>query len=140
MQLEGKVAIVTGGGTGVGRATAHLLADHGCSVVVNYSRSKEGAEETAADCEKRGVKAIAVRADVSQDDDCRAMVAEAERAFGRLDVLINNAGTTKFAAHGDLDALDPQDWSDILNVNLVGPFLCTRAARSLLEAGDGGEM
>lgn len=140
MKLEGKAALVTGAGTGVGRQTAFQLADHGCDVLVNYSRSREGAEETAAECIRRGVKAIAVQADVSQDADCRAMVSEAEKAFGRLDVLINNAGQTKFCAHDDLDGLDPEDWQQILGVNLVGPFLCTRAARSLLEAGEGGEV
>jgi 3-oxoacyl-[acyl-carrier protein] reductase len=140
MELESRAAIVTGGGTGVGRQTAIQLAKHGCSVLVNYSRSKEAAEETAAECRRLGVDALAVRADVSNDDDCRAMVAEAAKVFGRLDVLINNAGQTKFVAHDNLDGLDPADWTQILNVNLVGPFLCTRAARSLLEADDGGEI
>ncbi len=140
MNLEGKSAIVTGGGTGVGLQTALLLAEQGCSVLVNYSRSREGAEKAAAECERRGVKAIAVRADVSQDEDCRAMVAEAEKAFGRLDVLINNAGYTKFVGHDDLDGLEPEDWQKILGVNLLGPFLCTRAARPLLEADGGGEI
>ncbi len=140
MNLEGKAAIVTGAGTGVGQQTAIRLAEQGCSVLVNYQNSREGAEQTATECEKRGVKALAVRADVSQDKDCRAMVAEAEKAFGRLDVLINNAGYTKFVAHDNLDGLDPEDWQKILNVNLMGPFLCARAARSLLEAGDGGEI
>jgi len=140
MNLEGKAAIVTGAGTGVGQQTAIRLAEQGCSVLVNYQNSREGAEQTATECEKRGVKALAVRADVSQDKDCRAMVAEAEKAFDRLDVLINNAGYTKFVAHDNLDGLDPEDWQKILNVNLMGPFLCARAARSLLEAGDGGEI
>lgn len=140
MNLEGKAAIVTGSGTGVGQQTAFQLADHGCNVLVNYSRSREGAEATAAECVRRGVKAIAVRADVSQDADCRAMVGEAEKAFGQLDILVNNAGQTKFCAHDDLEGLDPEDWQQILAVNLVGPFLCTRAARTLLEAGDGGDV
>jgi 3-oxoacyl-[acyl-carrier protein] reductase len=140
MDLEGKAAIVTGGGTGVGHQTALLLADQGCSVLVNYSRSRDGAEKAAAECEKRGVKAIAVRADVSQDGDCRAMVSEAEKAFGQLDILINNAGYTKFVPHENLDGLEPDDWQKILSVNLLGPFLCSRAARPLLEAGDGGEI
>ena len=140
MNLEGTAAIVTGGGTGVGRETAIKLAEQGCSVLVNYSRSREGAEAAAKECEKRGVKAIAVRADVSEDEDCRAMVADAEKAFGRLDILINNAGYTKFVSHENLDGLDPEDWQKILNVNLMGPFLCARAARSLLAAGDGGEI
>jgi 3-oxoacyl-[acyl-carrier protein] reductase len=140
MQLAGKAAIVTGAGTGVGRQTALQLADVGCSVLVNYSRSREAAEATAEECERRGVRAIAVRADVSSDEDCRQMVAEASKAFGRLDVLVNNAGQTKFMAHDDLEGLDAADWMQILSVNLVGPFLCTRAARGLLEADGGGEI
>jgi 3-oxoacyl-[acyl-carrier protein] reductase len=140
MDLQGRAAIVTGAGTGVGRQTAIKLAEHGCSVLANYSRSREGAEDTAAECEKLGVKALAVRADVAEDEDCRAMVAEAEKAFGRLDVLVNNAGYTKFVNHNDLEGLEPSDWQRILGVNLMGPFLCARAARPLLEADDGGEI
>jgi 3-oxoacyl-[acyl-carrier protein] reductase len=141
MNLEGKAAVVTGGGTGVGRASSILLAEQGCSVLVNYSRSRDGAEATAAECEARGVKAIAFQADVSQDDDCRAMAAAAEKAFGRVDVLLNNAGQTKFCGHSDLDGLDPADWQQILGVNLVGPFLATRALRDQLAEGtDGGEI
>jgi len=140
MNLEGRAAIVTGAGTGVGRETAIKLAKQGCSVLANYSRSREGAEATAAECEKLGVKALAVRADVSEDADCRAMVGEAEKAFGRLDVLVNNAGYTKFVPHHDLEGLEPSDWQRILAVNLMGPFLCARAARALLEADDGGEI
>jgi len=140
MELEGKAAIVTGAGTGVGSQTAIRLARQGCSVLVNYSRSREGAEKTAAECEKLGVKAIAVRADVAEDADCRAMVSEAERAFNRLDVLVNNAGFTKFVGHADLEGLDASDWQKILAINLIGPFQCTRAARELLEADGGGEI
>ena len=140
MDLQGKAAIVTGGGTGVGQATALRLAEHGCSVLVNYSRSQEGAERTAAECEKRGVRSLAFRADVSRDADCRAMAAAAEERFGRLDVLVNNAGFTKFVAHSDLEGLEIEDWQRILGVNLIGPFLCTRACRDLLAAGDGGEI
>jgi len=140
MDLKGKAAVVTGGGTGVGRATCLQLAAAGCSVLVNYSRSKEGAESTAKLAREQGVEAIAFQADVARDDACRAMVAEAERAFGRLDVLVNNAGTTRFIAHADLEAVQQQDWLDILSVNLLGPFQCTRAALPLLRADGGGEV
>ncbi len=141
MNVEGKAAIVTGGGTGVGRATALQLADRGCSVLVNYSRSQDSAEAVAAEAESRGVKALAYKADVAEDEQCRAMVREAERAFGQLDVLVNNAGTTKFVPHAQLEGLEAEDWSRILNVNLLGPFQCSRAAESLLRAGDdGGEI
>ena len=140
MDLKGKAAIVTGGGTGVGRATAIQLAEAGCSVLVNYSRSQAGAEETARLAGECGVQALAFQADVAEDSECRAMVAEAEKVFGRLDVLVNNAGTTKFVAHRDLDGLDFDDWMRIYAVNTVGPFQCTRAALPLLTSEGGGEV
>ena len=140
MDLEGKSAIVTGSGTGVGKATAIRLARLGCSVLVNYSRSREAAEQVAAEVESHGVRALAVRADVAQDVDCRAMIAAAEKAFGRLDVLVNNAGTTRFIPHADLEAVDDEAWDQILRVNLLGPFQCTRAARESLRADGGGEV
>lgn len=140
MQIEGKAAIVTGGGTGVGRATALQLAEHGCAVLVNYSRSRDAAEAVAQEAEAHGVKALAFQADVAEDADCRAMVREAERAFGQLDVLVNNAGTTKFIPHAQLEDVEAEDWNRILQVNLVGPFQCSRAAAELLRAGDGGEI
>ncbi|MCP4035458.1 MAG: SDR family oxidoreductase [bacterium] len=140
MEIQGKAAIVTGAGTGVGRATALQLADRGCAVLVNYSRSRDAAEAVAGEAEKRGVKALAFKADVAEDAQCCAMVREAERAFGGLDVLVNNAGTTKFVPHAQLEDLDIEDWNRILQVNLVGPFQCSRAAADLLAATDGGEI
>ena len=129
MKLEGKAAIVTGSGTGVGRETALALAQGGCHVLVNYSRSRDEAEQTCAEVRALGVKSIAVQADIAQDAACRGMVAAAVEAFGRLDVLVNNAGTTTFISHGDLEAVQDEDWQRIMGVNLVGPFQCARAAR-----------
>jgi len=140
MQLEGKAAIVTGAGTGVGRSTALALAERGCSVVVNYSRSKDAAEEVAAGARDRGVRALAVRADVSRDEDCRALVATAAKELGRLDVLVNNAGTTSFIPHQELERVRDEDWETILGVNLKGPFQCSRAALPALKADGGGEI
>jgi 3-oxoacyl-[acyl-carrier protein] reductase len=138
VELPGKAAIVTGAGTGVGRATALALAQRGCSVLVNYSRSREAAEATAAQAAALGVRAVAFRADVAVDADCRALVAAAERELGRLDVLVNNAGITRFIAHGDLERVSDDDWQQILAVNLKGPFQCARAARAALErSGEG---
>jgi 3-oxoacyl-[acyl-carrier protein] reductase len=102
MMLQGKAAIVTGSATGVGRETALALARQGCHVLVNYSRSQAEAEQTQADVEALGVKSVLVQADVARDQDCRALVDAAVGAFGRLDVLVNNAGTTSFINHGDL--------------------------------------
>ncbi len=138
MQIQGKAAIVTGGGTGVGRETGLALARLGCHVLVNYSRSRDDAERTSAEIRALGVKSIAVQADVARDAECRAMVEAALRAFGRLDVLVNNAGTTSFINHGDLDAVGDDDWQRIMAVNLQGPFQCARAARSALETDGGG--
>jgi 3-oxoacyl-[acyl-carrier protein] reductase len=136
--LAGQAAIVTGGGTGVGRATALALARLGCSVVVNYSRSKDEAERTAAEVAALGVRGLAVAADVADDAACRGLVASAVRELGRLDVLVQSAGTTAFIPHTDLERVSDADWDRILAVNLKGPFQCARAARGpMLETGGG---
>ena len=140
MQVGGKAAIVTGGGTGVGRATALELARQGCDVLVNYSRSKDDAERTAADVRALGVRSVAVRADVAEDADCRSMVATAVREFGRLDVLVQSAGTTVFVPHAELDKLSVEDFQRVYAVNVIGPFQCARAAKAAIEASGGGEV
>jgi 3-oxoacyl-[acyl-carrier protein] reductase len=140
MELAGKVAIVTGGGTGVGRATALALGARGCAVAVNYSRSREQAERTAEEVRALGPRAIALQADVTDDGACRTLVEATLRELGRLDVLVNNAGTTVFVPHGDLDALHDDDWQRVLAVNLLGPFHCARAARGAMEAAGAGAI
>jgi 3-oxoacyl-[acyl-carrier protein] reductase len=140
VNLDGKAAVVTGAGTGVGAATARALARRGCAVLANYSRSKQGAEETAAAAASAGVKSLAFRADVSDDGDCRAMVEAAVSELGRLDVLVNNAGTTTFIPHADLEKVDAEAWQSIMAVNVAGPFQCARAAKAAMEANDGGEV
>jgi 3-oxoacyl-[acyl-carrier protein] reductase len=140
VELEGKAAIVTGSSTGVGRETALGLARRGCSVLVNYAHSKDEAEKTAAGVEKLGVAAVLCRADVSDDAACVDMVAQATAAFGRLDVLVNNAGTTTFVPHGNLDGLSGDDWDTILAVNLKGPFFCSRAVVPEMRKQGGGEI
>lgn len=140
MKVEGKAAVITGGGTGVGRATGLALGKLGCSVLVNYSRSKKEAEETAKDIAALGVKAIPFKADVADDAMCRAMIEEAVKEFGRLDILVNNAGTTSFIPHPDLDAVKDEDWDRIMAVNVKGTFQCARAARGPLEEAGEGEI
>src|SRR5690348_10630778 len=123
MELAGRVAIVTGGGTGIGRATALRLAKSGAkAVVVNYSRSEAEAETTARDVAALGAEAITQRADVADESQVKALIASTVDHFGKLDVLVNNAGTTHFIAHPDLDALTDAVWNDILGVNLKGTF------------------
>lgn len=140
MELEGKAAVVTGGGTGVGRATALRLAKSGCSVAINYSRSKEDAEQAAADVAALGVRSLAVQADVADDAACRRLIGQAVETFGRLDVLVNNAGTTDFIGHENLDDVTGEMWDRIMGVNLRGPFQCARAAREALKASGSGEI
>jgi len=140
MDVDGRAALVTGGGTGVGRATALSLAERGCSVAVNYSRSRAEAEETAELARAKGVRAVALQADVADDTACRALVAGAVRELGRLDVLVQSAGTTSFIPHAKLDDVGDSDWERILAVNLRGPFQCARAARGAIDASGGGEI
>ena len=137
MRVEGKAAIVTGGGTGVGRSTALKLAERGCNVLINYSRSRDEAEATAAEVRARGVQGLAVEANVVDDAACRAMVSAALSAFGRLDILVNNAATTAFIPLDDFEAVGLDDWNRIFDTNVRGVFQCIRAAREALEtAGD----
>jgi len=124
---ERKVAIVTGSATGVGAAAAIMLAERGCNVVVNYTRSEAEAEETARQCRTKGAEAITVQADVSNDDDCKAMAQAAVDTWGRIDYLINNAARTKFNPYPNLDGIDKQDFLDIYAVNVVGAYQMIRA-------------
>jgi 3-oxoacyl-[acyl-carrier protein] reductase len=138
MDLTGRVAIVTGGGTGIGRAVCLRLARAGAkAVVVNYSRSEKNAQATAGELVLLGSDTLVHKADVSNDSAVGAMVAAVRDRYGRLDVLINNAGTTHFIAHPDLDALTEEVWNDILNVNLKGTFYCCRAAAPELRKTGG---
>ena len=138
MDLKGRVALVTGGGTGIGRAVCLRLAKAGAeAVVVNYSRSDKDARATAAELIVLGPDAMAHKADVSNESEVTAMIDALKERYGRLDVLINNAGTTRFIAHPDLDALTDEVWDEILKVNLKGTFYCCRAAAPELRKTSG---
>jgi NAD(P)-dependent dehydrogenase (short-subunit alcohol dehydrogenase family) len=135
MAQDSLYAIVTGSASGLGAATAGILAASGARLVINYSSSQKEAEATAETCRKAGAAEVLVaQGDVSKDDDCRKIVAAAS-GWGRLDILVNNAGTTKHVAHADLDGLSAEDFQRLYGVNTIGPFQMVRAARSLLEAG-----
>jgi NAD(P)-dependent dehydrogenase (short-subunit alcohol dehydrogenase family) len=134
MSKDGLCAIVTGSASGLGAATAAILAKDGARIVVNYSSSQKEAEQTADLCRTAGGEVVVVQGDVSRDEDCRKIVAAAA-PWGRLDALVNNAGITKHVAHGDLDGLSAEDFQRLFGVNTIGPFQMIRAARSLLEAG-----
>lgn len=134
------VVLITGAATGVGRACALQFAGLGYDVVVNYSRSQQDAGQTAADVEAAGAKALVVCCDVSEDAKVREMLKQVGQTFGRLDVLVNNAATTSFIEHADLESLTEEMWDRMLNVNLKGAFFVTRAAAELLRSGDGGAI
>lgn len=138
--MQGKRAIVTGGGTGLGAATAVGLARRGVNVCVNYNSSADAANDVVAQCKTIGVDAFAVKANVGEDSDCRALVAAAVDKFGGVDVLVNNAGITKFAKHTDLDALDAEDFLKLYRVNVVAVYQMTRAAQPHLAAGGKGSV
>lgn len=135
--MEGGVAIVTGGGTGIGASVVRMLGARGVRCVINYASSRDDAEALAAEV---GNGAIAVQADIVEDGACRALVAAAIEAFGRVDFLVNNAGRTKFADHEDLDALDAEDFVDIYRLNTVAAFQMIRAAAPALRASDMGAV
>lgn len=132
-----KVALVTGSATGVGRSVAVRLAKRGYAIAVNYSRSRAEAEETLRLVQAENVPAILCEATVANDTQVRAMVERCRVELGGLDVLINNAGTTKFVPHDDLEALTDDLWDDIFQVNLKGAMYAIRAAMPLLKARKG---
>lgn len=133
MRLDGGVAIVTGSSSGIGAATARQLAAKGCNVVINYSRNAESAQAVADEVRNAGAKAVVVQGDVADDINCRAMAHAALTAWGRIDLLVNNAGTTKFAAQDDLEGLDREDFLRIYGVNVVGAYQMIRACRPAMQ-------
>ena len=138
MDPRGKVAIVTGGGTGIGRAVCIRLAKAaGRAVVVNYSRSAEEAESTVAELRTMGVEAVAQQADVADEAQVNEMIGHTVEQFGGLDILVNSAGTTHFIPHSDLEALTDDVWNDVLSVNLKGTFYCCRSAAPELRKARG---
>jgi len=138
MANEKPAALVTGAATGIGRAAAVALAKHGYDVVINYSRSEEAAKLTAQQAQAAGAKTLLFRCDVSDDGRVRAMLAAAEKEFGRLDVLINNAGTTADVEPKNLEGMKVEDWNRVFNVNVLGLFLVTRAAAPLMKRSPNG--
>ena len=140
MDLKGKVAIVTGGGTGMGKAISMLLAAGGASVAVNYSRSEDDAVATAEELTAAGVEALPIKADVSVAADVARMIEQTERQLGRVDILVNNAGYTQFVPMKDLDGMPEEEWDKIFDVNVKGIWLCTKAAAPAMRRQGGGAV
>ncbi len=140
MKLKDQVAIVTGAGTGMGRAIAERFAAEGAKVLVNYRASKDAAEEVVAGIKEKGGEAETCQANVAVDAEARQMAADAEQRWGRLDVLVNNAGWSKVTPHHQLEDLTDEIWDRTLNTNLRGAFYATRAAVPLMRKSGGGSV
>ena len=140
MDVRDKVVIVTGAGTGVGAAAALKLAAGGAKLCINYAHSEAAAGAVAEACEKAGGEALVLQGDVSQDGDCRRMAASTLERWGRIDGLINNAGTTRMVAQSDLEGLQAEDFLHIYAVNVVGTFQMTRAVVPAMRAAGGGSI
>jgi 3-oxoacyl-[acyl-carrier protein] reductase len=131
------VALITGAATGIGRAAAVALAAAGFDAVINYSRSEQAARETSALAQAKGAKTLLFKCDVSDDPSVRKMLAAVEKEFGRLDALVNNAGTASNVKPGDFEAMTAEEWDRVFAVNVRGMFQVTRAAAPLLKAARG---
>jgi NAD(P)-dependent dehydrogenase (short-subunit alcohol dehydrogenase family) len=139
LDIKGKAAIVTGASSddGIGSECAKILASRGCNVIVNYATNKAGGEKIVAACKAAGANATAVQGDVAKDEDCKRLVQAALDTWGRLDVLVNNAATTKPIPHRRMDLLDAAEFQRIFGVNVIGTYQMTRAAAPHLKtSGD----
>ena len=140
MDMDGRVALVTGGGTGLGRATALGLVERGVLVAVNYSRSRDAAEQVVREIEERGGRSVAVRADVTDGRAVASMVASVEERLGPVDILVNNAGITHYVPSADLGAVTAEMWRRIMDVNVAGAFLCSQAVAPGMQARGAGKI
>ena len=138
MEIKNKIALVTGGATGIGRATVLAFAQAGAAgVAINYRSAKAEAEKLASEVKQAGAEPLLVQGDVKSEADVRRMVGDVEKRFSRLDILVNNAGVTHWVPVKDMQKLTDEIWDDILDVNLKGAFRCVRAAAPLLEKSRG---
>jgi len=133
-------AIITGASSGVGQACALLLASKGYNLIINYASNDQGALQTQIQCEKLGAQVLVIRGDVSDNTVCLEIVRKAIDKFEGVDVLVNNAGTTRFCNHHDLDGLSAQDFQDIYAVNAIAPFQMIRAVQASMKAQGKGSI
>lgn len=140
MDLNNKVALVTGGGTGIGKAVSLELARRGARVAVNYSRSEVDANETVNTILNQGGQALALQANVSIDQEVRNMVDSIIHNFGTVDLLVNNASITKHIALGDLEKATEEVWDELYDVNVKGMFFCARAVAPYMNLSGSGAI
>lgn len=137
MSNTGKTALITGGGTGIGKAVALALADKGVNIAINYSRSENEVQKTCEEISAKGVKAFIFQADISQDQEVREMIKKTVDYFGGLDYLVNSAGTTEHMDAHNLEAVTYEHWNKIMNVNAWGTFIVCRASAAALKKVQG---
>ncbi|HJQ57860.1 MAG TPA: SDR family oxidoreductase [Vineibacter sp.] len=140
MDLKGAVAVVTGGNGGLGQRICHALAAQGCHIAVVCARSRDQAEGVARDLEKHQVAAAAFSCDVTQRDQVRRLVEDVVKRFGRLDIFINDAAYNKSIPFADLDNLTYEEWTKIIDINLTGPMLCTKAVAPVMKRQGRGRI
>ncbi|WP_419784172.1 SDR family NAD(P)-dependent oxidoreductase [Maridesulfovibrio sp.] len=136
-KLKDKIALITGGGRGIGKAISHKLAAEGAQVILTFAHDRESAEQTAAEISTEGGKARILQLEVSDPDSVDAVVADIGNSEGRLDILVNNAGIND---PQDFDKITPDEWDRIMSVNLKGPFLCTQRCLELLKKSREGSV
>lgn len=140
LKIKDTVTIVTGSSSGIGAATVRTLAENGGHVVINYSKSAAAAEQVAADCRKHGVEALVVQADVGREEDRLRLVDETMAKFGKITGLVNNAGTTVFMDHANLGGLSEDDFHNVYHLNVIAPFMMSRAVEKQMRAGGRGSI
>ena len=140
MDLKGKVAVVTGGNGGLGQRICHALAKEGCHIAVVYAQSKDQATSVARDLEKHQVSAAPFACNVTQRDQVQKLVDDVVKRFGRLDILINDAAYNKSIKFQDLDGLTYEEWTKIIDINLTGPMLMTKAVAPVMKRGGAGRI
>jgi NAD(P)-dependent dehydrogenase (short-subunit alcohol dehydrogenase family) len=137
MRLAGRCAIVTGGASGIGKALARRLAEDGAAVVIADLR---GADQTAGEFKQAGFKSMGMTVDVANEKETQTMAAEAERAFGRIDILVNNAALFSSLEPGPLEKITPEAWKKVMEVNTLGPFNCVKAVVAQMKARKAGRI
>ncbi|KJS84387.1 MAG: 3-ketoacyl-ACP reductase [Peptococcaceae bacterium BICA1-8] len=137
MNIQGKVALITGGATGIGRAAALKLAAQGAGIIINYSKSEGEAVQTAQEISKVGVEVIICKADVAQEDEVKVMYEKIMEHFGRIDIIVNSAGTTDYVPLTDLDGMQDAYWDRAFNTNVKGIFHTVRVCQDELKRNEG---
>jgi 3-oxoacyl-[acyl-carrier protein] reductase len=140
MDIKGKVAVVTGGNGGLGQRICHALAAQGCHVAVVYAKSKDEAEGVARDLQKHQVSAATFACDVTSREDVARLVDDVVKRFGSLDILVNDAAYNKAIPFTDLDALTYEEWTKIIDINLTGPMLLTKAVGPVMKRQGWGRI